>query len=51
MSCGMCIEVCLVGAIEMIPFKGGYGSAKIDAEKCIDCGMCKDICPGDAIEG
>lgn len=39
-----CIEVCPVGAMEMVD-----GHSKIDREKCIKCGKCKTACPYDAI--
>ena len=47
MGCGMCVEYCERGAI--IP-AGDY-SYKIDALKCLKCGMCLDCdCPGNAID-
>lgn len=39
-----CTEVCPVGAVVMVD-----GLSKIDNDKCIHCGKCKDICPYSAI--
>ena len=44
-SCGMCIQVCPVDAIEF----GPDGKAIIDQTKCNQCGNCITICPKDAI--
>ncbi|PTD93377.1 ferredoxin [archaeon SCG-AAA382B04] len=42
-SCGSCVNVCPVDAIEL------EDVAVIDAESCIDCGSCISKCPVDAI--
>ncbi|ACB84421.1 4Fe-4S dicluster domain-containing protein [Natranaerobius thermophilus] len=39
-----CVSYCPVGAIEFVQHK-----AKIDGQKCIECGKCKDACPYNAI--
>lgn len=44
-SCGKCIQVCPVDAIEF----GPNGKAIIDQTKCNQCGKCITICPKDAI--
>lgn len=41
--CGLCADICSVGAISQI------GEYKINTEKCILCGGCKDSCPSNAI--
>lgn len=49
-ACGMCQELCPIGAIE---FKTthGYARAEINKLVCIDCGSCLEVdCPGEAIE-
>ena len=43
-GCGICVNICPVGAISV---KGG--KAEIDMEKCIRCGKCHDACPYDAV--
>ena len=51
-ACSACVELCPTGAAAY-PSGGngvGYKSPVIDAEKCIDCGVCADNCSGDAIE-
>lgn len=37
---GDCVKVCQFGAIQV-----ENGVAKVIAEKCTGCGMCKDVCP------
>jgi [FeFe] hydrogenase (group B1/B3) len=39
-----CISICPVNAITFVQSK-----AKIDGQKCIECGKCKDACPYNAI--
>jgi ferredoxin len=42
-SCGVCVDVCPVTAIEMDDI------AVIDADTCTDCAACVDECPVSAI--
>jgi len=44
-KCGMCVDVCPVGAI--IEGEEQY----IITNTCIQCGQCKEVCPIDAIKG
>ena len=44
-SCGDCIQICPLDAIEF----GPDGKAVIDQTKCNQCGKCITICPKDAI--
>ncbi len=44
-ACKACINVCRLKCIEMIKDVHGVLKYKIDADKCIDCGMCKSVCP------
>ena len=39
-----CINTCPVDAITMVK-----GRAQIDADKCVECGLCKESCPYNAI--
>ncbi|WP_095174810.1 MULTISPECIES: Coenzyme F420 hydrogenase/dehydrogenase, beta subunit C-terminal domain [Blautia] len=44
-GCGMCVDCCIVCAIEMKKVEHGFYYPTIDSEKCIDCGQCKRKCP------
>ena len=47
-GCGACVEVCPVGAIQLI--KGEMGNhAEIDEDKCRQCEACVEACPENAI--
>ena len=44
-SCGLCVDFCPVGVLEM-----NDGLPKVVKLKaCYDCGTCVDLCPGYAI--
>lgn len=46
-GCRLCIQACLVGAIEPLKElnKKGYEIIYINEEKCIGCGCCYKMCP------
>lgn len=47
-----CVEVCPVDCISPTPTDIGFSSAEqlyIDPRRCIDCGVCVDVCPVGAI--
>ena len=46
--CGICIEECPEGAIEIIE-KDGEEIYVINQEKCTQCGVCIQVCPEGAI--
>ena len=53
-SCGMCLEECPVGAIEISNIKTiekGYSQSEINQDLCIDCKTCINNfeCPANAI--
>ncbi len=50
-GCGVCIAKCPVGAISFGEELGIFATPvpKIDLEKCIACGNCKNFCPDAAI--
>jgi NAD-dependent dihydropyrimidine dehydrogenase PreA subunit len=43
-GCGTCVEVCPVGAVQLVA-----GRAQIDRASCTGCMLCLDSCPNDAI--
>lgn len=44
-GCSACIGICHQHAISMISNEEGFQYPKIDNDRCIDCGLCKEICP------
>jgi ferredoxin len=44
-GCGVCVEACPVGAVQM---EDG-GPAAINEAECIRCGRCHDVCPEGAV--
>ena len=44
-GCFACYNICPKSAIEMVEDDLGYIYPKIIEEKCINCGLCKKICP------
>ena len=44
-GCAACMNVCPVGAIEMVANNEGFLFPQINMEKCIDCGLCAKKCP------
>lgn len=43
-SCGNCARHCPTGAIQMVDYEGVQVPA-VDANKCIGCGACENLCP------
>ena len=48
-GCRTCEQLCAHHAIEMKPDKEGFLSAYIDRDKCVDCGLCQNRCPQNAL--
>lgn len=47
-----CVDVCPVDCIHPAPGEPGFDEAEmlhIDPEECIDCGVCAEACPEDAV--
>ena len=44
-GCGACFNRCARGAISMVADEEGFAYPKIDAEKCVGCGLCQKACP------
>lgn len=44
-GCTTCMNICPKGAISFEENKEGFKYPVIDQDKCINCGLCKKICP------
>jgi ferredoxin len=47
-----CVDVCPVDCIHPAPGEPGFDQAEmlyIDPEECIDCGVCAEACPEEAV--
>lgn len=44
-GCFACYNACLKGAIKMLEDKDGCIYPEIDEKKCVNCGLCKKVCP------
>ena len=44
-GCNSCFNICPKNAIDMLEDEYGFKYPKINKEKCIDCDMCKKVCP------
>lgn len=46
-GCEACVQICGKTAITMEEDQDGFRYPLIDASKCVDCGMCRKVCPYD----
>lgn len=44
-GCTACMNKCPKNAIKMVEDKEGFLYPQVDKEKCVDCGLCKKVCP------
>ena len=44
-GCSACVHSCPKQAISMKEDKEGFLSPVVDASKCIECGICRKVCP------
>ena len=44
-GCTVCANICPMGCIAMVPDEEGFLRPAIDAAKCVDCGLCRKVCP------
>lgn len=44
-GCYACENICSINCIIMISDEEGFWYPKVDEDKCIKCGKCKDVCP------
>ncbi|MFC1483380.1 4Fe-4S binding protein [Candidatus Margulisiibacteriota bacterium] len=49
-SCGTCVGVCPVSAIDMVINKYGIYVPLIDKDVCTNCGLCVKVCPGHSFD-
>ena len=44
-GCGACVAICAHKAVTMSEGRLGARYSTIDAECCVDCGLCRNVCP------
>lgn len=44
-GCEICETVCPYSAITMVEDEEGFRYPKINLNLCVDCGLCKRVCP------
>ena len=44
-GCGACCSICPKEAIQLYEDQNGFVYPRIDDEKCINCKLCKSVCP------
>lgn len=44
-GCNACVQKCPKNAIRLVEDKEGFFYPLVDEKKCIDCGLCKKVCP------
>lgn len=44
-GCSACASICPVGCITMENDSEGFSYPKVDAKKCVNCGLCERVCP------
>ena len=44
-GCHACYSICPKHAIAMVMDKEGFYYPEIDSSVCVNCGLCKKVCP------
>ena len=44
-GCRACVQVCPKEAVTVITDKYGFEQVQVDDKKCVNCGICKAVCP------
>ena len=44
-GCSACATTCAHSAIKMVEDEGGFLYPSINQDQCVDCGLCKTVCP------
>lgn len=45
-GCSACVDICPKKCIKMVLDDNGFLFPEIDQNQCINCGTCKEVCPG-----
>lgn len=49
LGCEACSQICSKSAISMIEDQDGFRYPVIDMGKCVECGLCRKVCPYDSL--
>ncbi len=44
-GCMACVDTCAKGALTAFESSDGYYQMSFDEARCVDCGLCSDVCP------
>jgi len=44
-GCESCVQICAKGALTMIEDNEGFRYPVVDYQKCIQCELCRKVCP------
>ena len=48
-ACGACLNVCGKAAITMQEDEWGYRFPAIEVSRCVNCGLCREVCPNNRV--
>ena len=44
-GCEACVQVCAKSAMAVVEDEDGFRYPVIDSDRCVDCGLCRSVCP------